>query len=306
MTDTRVADAPRGNFVDRFAPDWLKPYARLARWDRPIGWWLLLIPCWWSAALASVAAGAPLPDIAHLALFFVGAVAMRGAGCTYNDIVDRDLDAGVARTRSRPIPSGQVSVRAAKIFLLLQALAGLAVLLAFNRFTILLGVSSLAVVAAYPFMKRVTDWPQSVLGLAFSWGALMGWAAWYGSLAWPPILLFAGGVAWTIGYDTIYALQDREDDAIMGVRSTARLFGTRTPLYVGIFYALAAALFAAAFASAGVGGIAWIGLALGIVQLAVQVRSIDVDDGDKALRLFKSNRSFGLVVFVGLVLDGLL
>ena len=306
MTDTRVADAPRGNFVDRFAPDWLKPYARLARWDRPIGWWLLLIPCWWSAALASVAAGAPLPDIAHLALFFVGAVAMRGAGCTYNDIVDRDLDAGVARTRSRPIPSGQVSVRAAKIFLLLQALAGLAVLLTFNRFTILLGVSSLAVVAAYPFMKRVTDWPQSVLGLAFSWGALMGWAAWYGSLAWPPILLFAGGVAWTIGYDTIYALQDREDDAIMGVRSTARLFGTRTPLYVGIFYALAAVLVAAAFASAGVGWIAWIGLALGIVQLAVQVRSIDVDDGDKALRLFKSNRSFGLVVFVGLVLDGLL
>ncbi|MBN8999454.1 MAG: 4-hydroxybenzoate octaprenyltransferase [Rhizobiales bacterium] len=306
MTDTRVADAPRGNFVDRFAPDWLKPYARLARWDRPIGWWLLLIPCWWSAALASVAAGAPLPDIAHLALFFVGAVAMRGAGCTYNDIVDRDLDAGVARTRSRPIPSGQVSVRAAKIFLLLQALAGLAVLLAFNRFTILLGVSSLAVVAAYPFMKRVTDWPQSVLGLAFSWGALMGWAAWYGSLAWPPILLFAGGVAWTIGYDTIYALQDREDDAIMGVRSTARLFGTRTPLYVGIFYALAAVLVAAAFASAGVSWIAWIGLALGMVQLAVQVRSIDVDDGDKALRLFKSNRSFGLVVFVGLVLDGLL
>ena len=305
MTDIRVADAQRGNLTDRYAPQWLKPYARLARWDRPIGWWLLLLPCWWSAALASVAAGAALPNIAHLVLFFIGAVAMRGAGCTYNDIVDRDLDAGVARTRSRPIPSGAVSVRAAKIFLLVQALVGLAVLLSFNRFTILLGIASLAVVAAYPFMKRITDWPQSVLGLAFSWGALMGWAAWYGALAWPPVLLYAGGVAWTIGYDTIYALQDKEDDAIMGVRSTARLFGDRAPFYVGLFYAVATVFFAAAFWMAGVGWIAWAGLALGALQLMVQVRSIDVNNGEEALRLFKSNRSFGLVVFLGLVLDGL-
>ncbi|MCX5512430.1 4-hydroxybenzoate octaprenyltransferase [Kaistia algarum] len=304
MTDIRVADAQRGNLTDRYAPSWLKPYARLARWDRPIGWWLLLIPCWWSAALASASAGAALPNIVHLVLFFVGAVAMRGAGCTYNDIVDRDLDAGVARTRSRPIPSGAVSVRAAKIFLLVQALVGLAVLLSFNGFTILLGIASLAVVAAYPFMKRITDWPQSVLGLAFSWGALMGWAAWHGSLALPPILLFAGGVAWTIGYDTIYALQDKEDDAIMGVRSTARLFGDRTPLFVGLFYAVATLFFAVSFWTAGVGWIAWAGLALGTLQLMVQVRSIDVNNGDKALHLFKSNRSFGLVVFLGLVLDG--
>ncbi|MBN9059678.1 MAG: 4-hydroxybenzoate octaprenyltransferase, partial [Rhizobiales bacterium] len=260
-----VADADRGNWVDRHAPVWLRPYARLARWDRPIGWWLLLLPCWWSTALASNVAGATWPNIGHLILFLVGSVAMRGAGCTYNDIVDRELDAGVARTRSRPIPSGQVRVRDAKIFLVLQAFVGLAVLLSLNWFSVVLGISSLLVVAAYPFMKRITDWPQLVLGLAFSWGALMGWSAWFGSLALAPVLLYAGGVLWTIGYDTIYALQDREDDAIMGVRSTARLFGTRTPLYVGIFYALAAVLVAAAFASAGVSWIAWIGLALGMV-----------------------------------------
>jgi 4-hydroxybenzoate polyprenyltransferase len=306
MTDIRVADAPRGNFVDRYAPQWLKPYARLARWDRPIGWWLLLIPCWWSAALASVSAGAPLPNLAHLVLFFLGAVAMRGAGCTYNDIVDRDLDAGVARTRSRPIPSGQVSVRAAILFLVLQALVGLFVLLSFNDFTIGIGLLSLLVVAAYPFMKRITNWPQSVLGLAFSWGALMGWAAWYGALGEPAYFLYAGGILWTIGYDTIYALQDMEDDAIVGVRSTARLFAGRTPLFVGLFYAGATLCFAAAFLSAGAGWIAFAGLALGAVQLAYQVRSLRLDDEALALRLFKSNRSFGLVVFLGLVLDGLL
>ncbi|HWJ75321.1 MAG TPA: 4-hydroxybenzoate octaprenyltransferase [Kaistia sp.] len=302
----QVADAARGNAVDRFAPQWLKPYARLARWDRPIGWQLLLLPCWWSAALASGAANAPLPNLWHGLLFFIGAVAMRGAGCTYNDIVDRDLDAGVARTRSRPIPSGQVSVRQAKLFLLLQALVGLVVLLAFNPFTILLGFASLGVVAAYPFMKRITDWPQSVLGLAFSWGALMGWAAWFGSLSAAPLLLYAGGVAWTIGYDTIYALQDKEDDAIVGVRSTARLFGDRAPLYVGFFYAGAVALFAAALLFAQAGPLAYLGLAAGAVQLGWQVARIDLDDGALQLRLFKSNWPFGLIVLAGLLLDGFL
>ncbi len=303
---SQVADARRDNLVDRFAPDWLKPYARLARWDRPIGWQLLLLPCWWSATLASGAANAPLPNLWQGLLFFIGAVAMRGAGCTYNDIVDRDLDAGVARTRSRPIPSGQVTVRQAKIFLLLQALAGFLVLIAFNPFTILVGFCSLAVVAAYPFMKRITDWPQSVLGLAFSWGALMGWAAWFGSLSLAPVLLFAGGVAWTIGYDTIYALQDKEDDAIVGVRSTARLFGDRAPLYVGFFYAAAVALFAAALLFAQAGPLAYLGLAAGAVQLGWQVARIDLDDGALQLRLFKSNWPFGLIFLIGLLLDGVL
>ena len=300
----QVADAQRGNFVDRFAPDFLKPYARLARWDRPIGWQLLLLPCWWSAALASGAAGAPWPNFMQMLLFFVGAVAMRGAGCTYNDIVDRELDAGVARTRSRPIPSGQVSVRAAKIFLALQALVGLAVLLSFNRFSVLLGLSSLLVVAAYPFMKRITDWPQFVLGLAFSWGALMGWAAYYGDLALAPLFLYAGGVAWTIGYDTIYALQDKEDDAIVGVRSTARLFGDRAPQAIGFFYAAAVVLFALALVFAHAGPIAFAGLALGAVHLGWQVARIDLADGALQLRLFKSNWPFGLIVLAGLVLDG--
>ncbi|MCX5579542.1 4-hydroxybenzoate octaprenyltransferase [Kaistia terrae] len=301
-----VADADRGNWVDHYAPLWLRPYARLARWDRPIGWWLLLLPCWWSAALASNAAGATWPNFAHLVLFLIGAVAMRGAGCTYNDIVDRDLDAGVARTRSRPIPSGQVRVRDAKIFLLIQALAGLAVLLSLNWFSVLLGLGSLVVVAAYPFMKRITDWPQFVLGLAFSWGALMGWSAWFGSLSPAPILLYAGGVLWTIGYDTIYALQDIEDDKIMGVRSTARLFGDRAPQIVGLLYAGAVLLFAGALWMVGVGWAAWLALALFAVHLAWQVVRVRLDDEPLALRLFKSNRDAGLILFAGLVIDGLI
>lgn len=300
---TAVPDAPRGNWVDRLLPEPWKPYARMARLDRPIGWWLLLLPCWWSAALAAIVLGQPYPDPWHLVLFLVGAVAMRGAGCTYNDIVDRDIDAKVARTRLRPIPSGQVSVRNAKIFLLAQALIGLAVLVQFNRFAILLGIASLATVATYPFLKRVTDWPQLGLGLSFSWGALMGWAAATGSLGLAPVLLYLGGIAWTIGYDTIYAHQDKEDDAMVGVRSTARLFGARTKPYLAGFYLLATALFAAAFATAGAGAVAFAGLALGAAQLAWQVAMLRVDDPDNCLRLFRSNRDYGLILFAGLVAD---
>jgi 4-hydroxybenzoate polyprenyltransferase len=300
---TAVPDAPRGNWVDRLLPEPWKPYARMARLDRPIGWWLLLLPCWWSAALASGMLGEPYPDPWHLVLFLVGAVAMRGAGCTYNDIVDRDIDAKVARTRLRPIPSGQVSVRNAKIFLLAQALVGLLVLVQFNRFAIFLGVASLATVAIYPFLKRVTDWPQLGLGLSFSWGALMGWAATTGSLGLAPVLLYLGGIAWTIGYDTIYAHQDKEDDAMVGVRSTARLFGARTKPYLAGFYLLATALFAAAFAVAGAGPLAFAGLALGTAQLAWQVATLRTDDPNNCLRLFRSNRDYGLILFAGLVAD---
>src|SRR5215469_9770907 len=187
----RVADST-GNWVDRLAPVWARPYLRLARLDRPIGSWLLLIPCWWSSGLAAIAAHERGPRLTHLALFFVGAFAMRGAGCTWNDIVDRDLDRSVERTRSRPIPSGQVSVAQAALFLIAQSLVGLLVLLAFNAFTIVLGIASLAIVAVYPFMKRITYWPQIVLGLAFSWGALMGWAGMFGRLDTPALLLYAG------------------------------------------------------------------------------------------------------------------
>jgi 4-hydroxybenzoate polyprenyltransferase len=304
-SDVPVADRVRGHWADRLLPVSLRPYARMARLERPIGWWLLLWPCWWSSALATDAAGR-WPDLWHLALFLVGAVAMRGAGCTYNDIVDRDLDARVARTRSRPIPSGQVSLIGAWAFLVAQALVGLAVLLQFNRFTVFVGLASVAAIAVYPFMKRLTNWPQLGLGIAFSWGALMGWPAVFGRLDWTPVLLYAGGILWTIGYDTIYAHQDKEDDALIGVRSTARLFGERTRPALALFYAGATVLFAAAYGAAGVGVAAYAGLALGAAHLAWQIKALNTGDADNCLMLFRSNRNYGWIVFAGLVADGLI
>jgi 4-hydroxybenzoate polyprenyltransferase len=297
-----VADTT-GNWVDTIAPAWSRPYLRLARLDRPIGSWLLLLPCWWSAALAAIAARSAGPSLVHIALFLVGAFAMRGAGCTWNDIVDRDLDGNVERTRSRPIPSGQVSVRQAFGFLLLQALVGFAVLISFNRFTIALGIASLAIVAVYPFMKRITYWPQIVLGLAFSWGALMGWAAAFGRLGFAPLLLYAGSIAWVIGYDTIYAHQDREDDALIGIKSTALLFGERTKPMLSLFYALAVLLIGAAGYIAGGGLVFAIGLLAFAGHLAWQVIRLDIDDPDRCLALFKSDRDAGLILFAGMLLD---
>jgi 4-hydroxybenzoate polyprenyltransferase len=298
----QVADSS-GNWVDSLAPGWMRPYLRLARADRPIGSWLLLLPCWWSAGLAAIAAGDRVPHPTHLALFALGAVAMRGAGCTWNDLIDRELDARVERTRSRPIPSGQVSVTAAAAFLVLQALVGLAVLICFNRFAIMVGVASLAIVAVYPFMKRITWWPQITLGLAFSWGALMGWAAAFGRLDPPALMLYAGAIAWVVGYDTIYAHQDREDDALIGIKSTARLFGDRTRPALAAFYALALVLIALALAAAGAGVVAFVGLALFGAHLAWQVNRLDVNDPALCLMLFKSNRDAGLILFAGLVLQ---
>src|SRR5271156_1624617 len=266
MSGGSVADAT-GNWVDSIAPQWSRPYLRLARLHRPAGSWLLLLPCWWSAALAAVAAHARAPNILHLVLFFIGAFAMRGPGCTWNDIVDRDLDGSVERTRSRPIPSGQVSVAQAALFLILQALVGFAVLISFNGFTIGLGIASLAIVMVYPFMKRITYWPQIVLGLAFSWGALMGWAATFGRLDWPALLLYAGSISWVIGYDTIYAHQDRDDDALIGIKSTALLFGARTKPMIVVFYGVAVALLGAAGFAAGAGSI----FALGLLAFAVHL-----------------------------------
>src|SRR2546421_2630480 len=300
----RVADAT-GNWVDSRAPRWSRPYLRLWGLDRPIGSWLLLMPCWWSAAIAAGMAHSidQLPFI--LALFFVGAFAMRGAGCTWNDIVDRDLDARVERTRSRPIPSGQVTVPTAAAFLMLQALIGLAVLLQFNRFTIYVGLASLAVVAVYPFMKRITYWPQIVLGLAFSWGALMGWPATFARLDPPALLLYAGAISWVIGYDTIYAHQDREDDALIGVKSTALLFGPRTRPMLALFYAVAVLLIGIAGYLAGAGPIFALGLLAFAAHLAWQVKRIDIDDPALCLTLFKSNRDAGLILFAALILDAL-
>ncbi|MFL5047596.1 MAG: 4-hydroxybenzoate octaprenyltransferase [Xanthobacteraceae bacterium] len=299
----RVADST-GNWVDRVAPVRVRPYLRLARLDRPIGSWLLLMPCWWSAGLGAVRAQA-IPDPWHVLLFFIGAFAMRGAGCTWNDIVDRDIDAGVERTRSRPSPSGQVTVKEAMVFMGLQALIGLMVLLQFNRFTIAVGIASLAVVAVYPFMKRITYWPQIVLGLAFSWGALMGWPALFGRLDWPALVLYAGAIAWVIGYDTIYAHQDREDDALIGLKSTAILFGARTKPMLAVFYAAAVILIGVAGFAAGGGAIFAVGLLAFATHLAWQIVRLDIDDPDLCLMLFKSNRDAGLILFAGFVLDAL-
>jgi 4-hydroxybenzoate polyprenyltransferase len=306
MSETagRVADAT-GNWVDRLAPPALRPYLRLARFDRPIGAWLLLMPCWWSAGLAAVAAKAPIPAPSHIMLFFVGAFVMRGCGCTWNDIVDRDIDAQVARTRSRPIPSGQVSLTAAVVFLVLQALVGFAVLLQFNGSAIATGIASLAIVAVYPFFKRITYWPQVVLGLAFSWGALMGWAAAFGRLDPSALLLYAGAIAWVIGYDTIYAHQDREDDALVGLKSTALLFGARTKPILAIFYSAAVILIAAAGWLAGAGFLFALGLTAFAAHLAWQIRRLDVNNPDRCLALFKSNRDAGLILFAGILLDAL-
>ena len=301
--DGVVADAVGGHWADTVLPAWARPYARLARWERPIGWWLLLWPCWWSAALAADAAGRAHPNLWHLVLFLIGSIAMRGAGCTWNDLVDRGIDAQVARTRSRPIPSGQVTVGAARVFLVAQALVGLAVLVQFDAFSIGLGLSSLGVVAIYPFMKRITDWPQAVLGLAFSWGALMGWAATFGRLDAAPVLLFTGCVAWTIGYDTIYAHQDKEDDAVVGVRSTARFFGANTKAWLVGFYGATVAAIGGALVLAGVGPFAFLGLAGFAAHLVSQIVRLDIDDADGCLALFRSNRSAGWLLFGGLVAD---
>jgi 4-hydroxybenzoate polyprenyltransferase len=296
-----VADST-GNWVDRRAPMWARPYLRLARMDRPIGSWLLLLPCWWSTALAAIAVQRP-PDLRLLALFGVGAVVMRGAGCAWNDIVDRDVDAKVARTRSRPIPSGQITVTQAFVFAIVLSLAGLLILLQFNRFAIAIGVASLLIVALYPFAKRVTFWPQFALGLAFSWGALMGWAAVFGRLDPPAVVLYAGAIAWVIGYDTIYAHQDREDDAVVGVRSTARLFGLETRTALTIFYAAAVVLVTISVLLCHGGVFAFAGAVVFALHLVRQLRRLDVNDPGLCLELFRSNRDAGLLLFVGLLVD---
>jgi 4-hydroxybenzoate polyprenyltransferase len=301
----RVADAT-GNWVDSRAPRWSRPYLRLARLDRPIGSWLLLLPCWWSAALAASVARDLSQLPLDIALFFLGAFAMRGAGCTWNDITDRDLDAKVERTRSRPIPAGQVSVKQALVFLIAQALVGLAVLLQFNRFAVATGIASLLIVVIYPFMKRITWWPQVVLGLAFSWGALMGFAVRLGRIDATALVLYAGSIAWVIGYDTIYAHQDAEDDALIGVKSTARLFGERTHQALVVFYGLAVLLIGVALVLAGSGFVAWIGLAAFAAHLVWQIRRLRIGDAALCLRVFKSNRDAGLLLFAALLVDALM
>ena len=298
-----VADAV-GNWVDRFAPAPTRPYLRLSRADRPIGTWLLLLPCWWAVALAVAAdpSGLGWHTLWIVAGCGIGAVLMRGAGCTWNDLTDRDIDARVARTRSRPLPSGQVSPRGAAAWMMAQALVAFLILLTFHPLAIALGIASLALVAIYPFAKRFTWWPQIFLGLAFNWGALLAWAAQTGSLSAAPVLLYLSGIAWTIFYDTIYAHQDREDDALIGVKSTALLFGANTRRWLLAFLVLSVVLMALAVVMALLPRDSLAALLLGLAgvwafgwHLTWQLLRLDQDDPDNCLRLFRSNRDAGLL-----------
>jgi 4-hydroxybenzoate polyprenyltransferase len=300
---SRVADASPSNWVDRWAPLSWQPYLRLGRFDRPIGAWLLLFPCWWSQTLAQVASRESVPNFRYLALFAIGALAMRASGCAYNDYVDRDIDARVQRTASRPIPSGQVSPEGALKFVVITALIGLAVLLNFNWFTVWLGLASLLIVVVYPFAKRVTPYPQLVLGFAFSWGALVGWAAVKGSIDWPALALFAGCVLWVIGYDTIYAHQDKEDDALLGLGSTALHFGEDTVTFVGAVYGLACILWLVAGALAGAHLVYFLSVTLVFLQMSWQVATLDIRNSANCLWRFRSNRDVGFAIFLGLLAD---
>lgn len=297
------ADAVKGNWVDRHAPGAARPYLRLMRADRPVGTWLLLIPCWQGLALGAITAP-PRPATAlwYALLFGLGAVVMRGAGCAYNDIADRDFDAKVARTALRPIPAGQISLRAAWVFLIVLSLIGLGVLVQFNQTTILLGAASLALVAAYPFMKRITWWPQAWLGLTFNWGALVGYSSVTGEIGLPALLLYVSGVAWTLGYDTIYAHQDKEDDALIGVKSSARRLGPNTKLALQLFYGAALVLAALAYLASGAPGAGLFLFLLPARHFQWQVTSAKIDNPASCLSVFRSNRDAGLMMLAPFLL----
>ncbi len=298
----QVADAVAQNWVDSWAPMGARPFLRLSRADRPIGTWLLLLPCWWGVLLAAAADSFKLFDLWIIVGCAIGAFLMRGAGCTWNDITDREFDAKVSRTKSRPIPSGQVSVKGAIIWMVIQSLISFGILLTFNLATIALGVLALVPVAIYPFAKRFTWWPQVFLGLAFNWGALLAWTAHTGSVQLPAVLLYLAGVSWTLFYDTIYAHQDKEDDALIGIKSTARLFGQNTHSWLRVFLVMALVLFAAAIILALVPDANVLSLTLALAgvwamgwHLAWQLRKLDTEDDQICLRLFRSNRDAGLI-----------
>ena len=294
-----VPDSERRGFIGALPPS-LRPFASLMRLDRPIGTWLLYWPCAWSVALAGVAGRWDL-----FLWLLLGAFAMRSAGCVYNDLVDRDLDQKVERTRLRPLASGRVSPRAAWALIALLCAIGLLVLLQLKVTAAIVSLVSIAPVAAYPFMKRITWWPQAWLGLVFSWGALVGWPAVTGHLDWPPFLLWFGSIAWVVGYDTLYAIQDMEDDALVGVKSSARRLGEKASLGVAIFYVVALLLWGAAIWAVRPDLLALLALAPAALHLANQALRADPDDGELALRLFRSNRTAGLLVFLGMLVVGL-
>ncbi|WP_395016659.1 4-hydroxybenzoate octaprenyltransferase [Dongia sp.] len=299
-----ATDIQAGDWIDRHVPEAIRPYLRLARVDRPIGTWLLLFPGWWSLALAAPPGG--LPDGYVMVLFAIGALVMRGAGCTINDIVDRDFDRQVARTATRPLASGALSLKQALVFLALQLAVAFIILLQLEPLAIKLGVLSLLLVVAYPFMKRITWWPQAFLGLTFNWGALMGYAAVTNDLAWPPLLLYAAGFFWTLFYDTIYAHQDKEDDALIGVKSTARYFGDKTRSWLTGFAIATILLLMLVVMTAGLGWVAKLGVIGVALHLGWQTVSCNFDDAKNCRDTFYSNRFIGWILLAGLVIAKLM
>ena len=302
--DRRVADSLPKSWVDS-APSALRPYLRLARYDRPIGFWLLGLPCWMGLVLARTGEGLGWVDLWYAVLFAIGTVAMRGAGCTYNDIVDQDLDAQVARTADRPLPAGSVTLKQAWIFLIAQCLVGLVVLVQLPPLAIAVGLASLLLVAAYPFMKRITWWPQAWLGLTFNWGIPVAYVAAAGTFDLTALALYAAGIFWTLGYDTIYAHQDTEDDALVGVKSTARLFGENSQYWVAGFYGVNAILVALAIWLSGATPFVVIPFTLYTAHLFNQVRKLDITDGAQCLALFKANRTSGLLLVITFIVGAM-
>ncbi len=302
---TTIADAVKISWLERLPPSFL-PYAQLMRLDRPIGWWLLLLPCWWGLMLAQLSNGGGLPNLYFAVLFLVGAIVMRGAGCVVNDLADRDIDAKVERTRLRPLPSGRVKAKSAVVFLCALMLAGLIILLQFNYLTIKTAIASLAIVVVYPFMKRITSWPQFVLGLAFNWGAIVGWTAVTGAITLSCLTLYAGGIFWTLAYDTIYAHQDKEDDALIGVKSTALMFGKSTVYWLAFFFAASLALIDTSLWLVSAPLTAHIGIAAAALHAAWQVARFDDTNATLCLQLFRANRDFGLIICVGLLIGCLI
>jgi 4-hydroxybenzoate polyprenyltransferase len=298
-------DALPDHWIER-APHTLQPYLHLMRLDRPIGIWLLLIPCLWGVALSSLAIQRALPNLWHLFLFALGAIVMRGAGCIWNDYIDRDFDRRVKRTKARPLAAGHISVREALLLMTTLAMMGLVILLQFNGFTIFFGLLSTGLIGIYPYVKRVSNFPQLILGLAFSWGALLGWSAELNSLSFAPIMLYAAAIAWAVGYDTVYAMQDIEDDALVGVGSTPRFFGKNAKLFVAACYLICALFMASAFKLAQTGFAAYAGLLIFAFLLGQQVYQLEGENSVSALKAFQANKLAGLVLFASLIADGLL
>jgi 4-hydroxybenzoate polyprenyltransferase len=299
QSDKLIADASKQNWVDLYAPSAVQPYLKLSRIDRPIGTWLLLFPGLWSIALAAPAG--EFPDLWLFFLFGIGALVMRGAGCTLNDIADRNFDGQVERTRKRPLPSGQVTLFQAYLWLAFQCFLGLLILIQFNLFAILLGTASLILVAIYPYAKRFTYWPQFFLGLAFNYGALLGWAAVTGGLSIAPVLMYIGGIAWTLGYDTIYAHQDKEDDMLIGIKSTAIKLGEATKVWLVGFYAVIIVMLLASGYLTDLTIPFYTFMVGATVHLVWQIAALNIKNGELCLALFKSNKFFAAVVLIGII-----